>query len=242
VKASRAYIAGLGTSGVLIGSFLLLLAVVSAIVAFRGAPGEASNEGLGPLDLSASRQASKATGEPGSAGERDRGTAARGDRAGARGTKRRGLSAGTSGERGGGVGGERTAGGFAALGQGAGPANAGGGSAGGPVSGALGRLPIDPRRPTETPSAPSVGDVATGLGDAVEDTTDSLGGVVGRALPPLEAPIVRTGETAAGVVHQAAPVVDQTVERVTGTVGGVTERVTGVTDQVAGGLGGGGGD
>jgi hypothetical protein len=240
VKASRAYIAGLGTSGVLIGSFMLLLAVVSAIVAFRGAPGEASNDGLGRLDLSHSRQASQAADGQRSAGERDRGAAARGDRAGARGAKRRGQSAGTAGERASGVSGERSAGGLTGLGHGAGPAQAGGGSAGGPVSGALSRLPIDPRRPTDTPSAPTVGEVATGLGDAVEGTTGNLGGAVGRAVPPLEAPIVRTGETAAGVVDQAAPVVDQTVERVTGTVGGVTERVTGVTDQVAGGLGGGG--
>jgi hypothetical protein len=239
LKASRAYIAGLGTSGVLIGSFLLLLAVVSAIVAFRGAPGEASNEGLDRLDLSASRQASKATGAPRSAGEGARDAPARGDRAGARGTTRRARVAGTPGRRAGGVSGERVAGGLAGVGDATGPSHAGGNR---PDAGGLTRLPVDPRRPGGIPSAPTVGDVATGLGDAVEDTTDNLGGTVGGAVPPLEAPIVRTGEAAAGVVHQAAPVVDQTVERVTGTVGGVTDRVTGVTDQVAGGLGGGGGN
>ncbi|MGH2848907.1 MAG: hypothetical protein ACRDL0_23390, partial [Thermoleophilaceae bacterium] len=51
MKATKAYIAGLGTSGVLIASFLLLLAVVSAIVAFRGFPGGAENEGLEQLEV-----------------------------------------------------------------------------------------------------------------------------------------------------------------------------------------------
>jgi hypothetical protein len=37
-KASRAYIAGLGTTGILIASSLLTLAIVSAIVAFKGRP------------------------------------------------------------------------------------------------------------------------------------------------------------------------------------------------------------
>ena len=61
MKASRAYIAGLGTSGILIASFLLLLMVGSAIVAFRGAPGQASNDGLDRLDMSQDTPASKAT-------------------------------------------------------------------------------------------------------------------------------------------------------------------------------------
>jgi hypothetical protein len=46
VKAWKAYIASLGTTGVLITSFVLVLAVVSAIVAFRGWPGEGRNDGL----------------------------------------------------------------------------------------------------------------------------------------------------------------------------------------------------
>src|SRR5918996_5334450 len=64
VKASRAYIAGLGTSGILIACFLLLLTVGSAIVAFQGAPGQASNDGLDRLDVSAAaRQADLASRE-----------------------------------------------------------------------------------------------------------------------------------------------------------------------------------
>ena len=40
MRASRAYIASLGTTGVLIASGLMLLVVVSAIVAFQGWPGQ----------------------------------------------------------------------------------------------------------------------------------------------------------------------------------------------------------
>ena len=39
MRTSRAYLASLGTTGVLIASGILLLVVVSALVAFRGWPG-----------------------------------------------------------------------------------------------------------------------------------------------------------------------------------------------------------
>jgi hypothetical protein len=51
VTASRAYIAGIGTTGVLIGFALLMLAVVSAIVAFRGWPGDTMLEGSGAVTV-----------------------------------------------------------------------------------------------------------------------------------------------------------------------------------------------
>jgi hypothetical protein len=51
LKVSRAYIAGLGTTGVLIGSFLLLLTVGSALVAFQGVPGQATNGDLSSIEL-----------------------------------------------------------------------------------------------------------------------------------------------------------------------------------------------
>jgi hypothetical protein len=51
MKASRAYIASLGTTGVLVGSSILLLFVVSAIVAFRGWPGGGPGGDLGNLSL-----------------------------------------------------------------------------------------------------------------------------------------------------------------------------------------------
>jgi hypothetical protein len=51
VTASRAYIAGIGTTGVLIGFALLMLAVVSALVAFRGWPGDAVMDGAGAVTV-----------------------------------------------------------------------------------------------------------------------------------------------------------------------------------------------
>jgi hypothetical protein len=57
LRASRAYIAGLGTTGVLIGSFFLLLTVGSTLVAFRGVPGVASNGDLSRIELREQRQA-----------------------------------------------------------------------------------------------------------------------------------------------------------------------------------------
>jgi hypothetical protein len=246
LKAYRAYIAGLGTTGVLIGSFLLLLAVVSTIVAFRGAPGEASNDGLGRLDMSDSRQASKVGGAPGAAGDAARDRAARGGRDAARGSKRRGRFAGGAGGAGA-LRGERVAGGVAGgvPGSGAGGPGGGAGSASGP-GGVVRRLPVDPRNVGNSPSSPSLGDVTSGVGDAVEQTSGDLGGAVGNALPPLERPIVRTGETAAGILQDSAPAVDQTVERVGGVaeqVTGAADQVTGVADQVTGGgLGLGGGN
>lgn len=49
MTASRAYIAGIGTTGVLIGFALLILAVVSALVAFRGWPGDTAADGAGAV-------------------------------------------------------------------------------------------------------------------------------------------------------------------------------------------------
>ena len=51
MTASRAYIAGIGTTGVLIGFALLILAVVSAIVGFRGWPGDTAVDGAGPMTV-----------------------------------------------------------------------------------------------------------------------------------------------------------------------------------------------
>jgi hypothetical protein len=57
LKTSRAYVAGLGTTGVLIGSFFLLLTVGSTLVAFRGVPGAASNGDLSSIELRQQREA-----------------------------------------------------------------------------------------------------------------------------------------------------------------------------------------
>src|SRR5215204_5076170 len=58
----RAYLAGLGTTGLLIGSFLLLLTVGSTFVAFRGVPGQVSNGELSRIELRQQREAARASG------------------------------------------------------------------------------------------------------------------------------------------------------------------------------------
>jgi hypothetical protein len=57
LKASRAYIAGLGTTGLLIASFFMLLTVGSTLVAFQGVPGQASNGDLSEIELRQQREA-----------------------------------------------------------------------------------------------------------------------------------------------------------------------------------------
>jgi hypothetical protein len=241
VKASRAYLAGLGTSGVLIASFLLLLMVGSAIVAFRGAPGEASNDGLDRLDVSDDGEAADAIGAGRPDGDLkashrdDRGE--RGGRGG-RDAGRAHRSAGAAGEVGG-VDGDRAADGLSADGlsggvSGGGEPRGSAAAAGESGSGGVNRgddagLPPEPPESGATPRAPTPGDVANGVGGTVERTTGGLGETVGGVAPPLEAPVERTGEAVSGVVEQTAPVLDSTVNGVTGAVGGVTERVGGAT-------------
>jgi len=62
LKASRAYIAGVGTTGVLIASFLMLLTVGSTLVAFRGVPGAPSNGDLSSIELRQQREAAQQSG------------------------------------------------------------------------------------------------------------------------------------------------------------------------------------
>jgi hypothetical protein len=238
VKASRAYIASLGTSGVLIAFFLLLLAVVSAIVAFRGYPGEASNDGLDRLDVRGSRQAAAVSqaAREGSRSDRDGSLTRRRDRVrGGRAAGRSVAVRGTKGLRGaGGVAGERAGGGSTPGGDGAGGGNGGGGKGDGP---GLPSLPVGGDGDGRLPQAPSAGDVVGGIGDTVDDATGGLGGNVGRAAPPLEAPVVDTGDAVGGVIEQTAPKVDEVVGGVTDQVGGATERVGGVVDEVGGATG-----
>jgi hypothetical protein len=51
VKTTRAYIASISTTGVMVASSILLLVVVSALVAFRGWPGDGVVNGIGGLVL-----------------------------------------------------------------------------------------------------------------------------------------------------------------------------------------------
>jgi len=214
LKPSRAYIAGLGTSGVLIASFLLLLAVVSAIVAFRGFPGAASNDGLDRLDVredsrnaAALAKIDRAAAREGRAGSRTR------DRAGAR--PKRGERAG-QGEGRGEVEGERTGGGAPGAGGGEGPGSGNGdGSGSGNGAGNGAGLPglAVPTDGGGLPPAPGIDDVTGGLGDALENTTGGLGG---GAAPSDGGTVLGAGETVGGAIDQTGAAVDGAVGQVTG--------------------------
>ena len=222
VKAWRAYIAGLGTSGVLIASFVLLLAVVSAIVAFQGYPGEASNDGLDRLDVGQTRPAAAVS-------KADR---ARADRRSAAAADRRGRAAsraardGARSEGAGAVLGDRLESGGAAGGAGGSAPGGGGSGVSGAPGGGGGVL-----------GSPGAGGLTGGVDQVVEDTTGSLGGLGDQV--PREAPVI--GGDVGGVVDQADSVVDGVsgqVNGVTDTVGGATDTVGGATDTVGGATGG----
>ena len=177
MKASRAYIAGLGTSGVLIACFLLLLMVGSAIVAFQGAPGQASNDGLDRLDVSqGSRQSAMANRAPVSGGHRaSHAPARRGDRSRAgvtRGARRARIGAGPAAGAGG-VEGDRAAGGLTGAAGGGAPerSSAAAGQDAGQGSSGNGK----PRPPAGQP--PAQGDGAPGGGPGpVSVVTGGLAG------------------------------------------------------------------
>ncbi|HEV3379000.1 MAG TPA: hypothetical protein VG126_17135 [Thermoleophilaceae bacterium] len=235
MKATRAYIAGLGTTGVLIGSFLLLLMVGSAFVAFQGTPGEASSDGLDRLDVSHSGQGAGAARAEQADGTWAGTATDRRDGAPRPGGKRRGKSGGGSAHGADGLEGGRAAGSLSGAPGRAddsgtstgGSAPAGGGSGGSSGSEAGGQgLPVQLPQRGGTGSAPSVGDVTGDVGGTVEQTTGGLGGTVGAA-PPLEEPVTQTGEAMGGVTQQAASGPDGAVSDVTGAVGDVTDSVGG---------------
>jgi hypothetical protein len=223
MKASRAYIAGLGTTGVLIASFVLTLVVVSAIVAFNGVPGQASSDRLDAVEIRQGSSASASRSDQPVARQPARGRDRRPDRArpGTAGAKARGRSAGRSGDGargggglGGGAGGAPGATddpGPGAASPGAGAANPGAGTAGGRGNG-LPRLPASGGGPDvpQVPSPPSVGGATDGLGDTVNDVTGGVGGAVGGPAPNVGGALPPAGETVDGVVDGAGQAVDDT--------------------------------
>jgi hypothetical protein len=221
VKASRAYIASLGTSGVLIGSFLLLLAIVSAIFAFRGYPGEASNDGLDRLEVRQTRPAAAVTRATNTRATEGLARTAAADRTAIR-RAAHGERAVSQGVGAGGIEGVRSRGGDAGGGGGDAATPGGGDGSGTGTGNGLPALPVAPQGDGGLPQPPSAGDVTGGLGDAVDGATEGLGGTVGRAAPPLQEPVQQVGDAVDGVLEQTAPAVDEVVGGVTGEVGEVT--------------------
>ena len=91
MRATKAYVASIGTTGLLVASSVVLLAVVTALVAFRGgAPGDLSDE-VGRMLIGGDRQFSLAAAASESA-DRDSPGEARSDRRAVRTDGRSGVS------------------------------------------------------------------------------------------------------------------------------------------------------
>jgi hypothetical protein len=199
MRASRAYITGLGTTGVLLCFALLLLVVVSAILTFRGWPAGAAGEdsaavsigsdrgtGAAPVrrEVSATSPAAKAR-SPRSAARTKR------SRSRARGSVH-GVSQSGSHARDEAVAGRSQAAAPAAPGTPANPAQ----HSQGP------QAPEAPKAP-KTPNAPNVGDVTTGLADTTQQVTEGASGAVGGLAPaPVGQTVSDTGQAVSDLVRQ----------------------------------------
>ena len=229
MRATKAYIAGLGTTGILITCFVLLLTVGSALIAFEGWPGVASGDGLERVVVKnqAARDAAQS---------RHRARAERGEAADRRGERAAEHSA--SGVRRGSVRRaepSRTVGPTPATddGSGSGPV------AGRPSSGTGGTSTSGGggSRRTQAPvQAPDVGNTVEqstgglgdtvesttgGLGDTVQGATGGLGDAVGGVSPGLGETVSGTGDTAGEVVDGAGQGAGQVVEDTGRTVNGL---------------------
>jgi hypothetical protein len=180
MKATKAYIASLGTTGVLLGASLLMLAVVSAVVAFdRWPDGTVStrvqtlvlDDRAAPIQVSASSlsQAASRAGGPSAA-----------SRAGALGGQLRGGP----GNRLTGVGRGGVLGGLPVAGS--------------PLPSALPSL--GPPQIIDVPN-PSPSSVRHDVASRTQSATDGLGSSAGRVSPPAGDAITAGGKSAADAVR-----------------------------------------
>ena len=196
LKASKAYIAGLGTTGILLASSALLMVVVGAVVAFNGvsvSQGLRELEGLvvdrdEPVGLSGPALAA-AEAAPASRGVSSRPPASVSAGATA-------VGAGAAGAGAGGAGGSG-----AAPGGSSGP----GGGSGGPVAGTPqqggaggGGVQTPERRRVDgghAPALPGGGGGGQSLGQTTQGVTDGVGNVVDSVDPRLGDTVRGLGET-----------------------------------------------
>jgi hypothetical protein len=198
VRASRAYITSLGTTGVLIASSILLLAVVSTIVAFRGWPGDDIVNGLGSLRVGDDQPSLQITGPAQIAADAA-------PAAGAVAASPPPGSAAAAAAEGPANTAPTQSGTTAPSGVGQTPApdtNQGGGSGQGPGG------PVESLPGTSTPSvAPTTGRV----GDTAEGVTGRAGGTVGGVSPGLGKTVSDTGKAVSDIVHDLGGSVDTTL-------------------------------
>jgi hypothetical protein len=188
MKATKAYIASLGTTGVLLGASLLMLAVVSAVVAFDRWPnGNVSTrvqtlvltDKPAPISVSARVVTSRpaAAARTGSAATRSAASPVIRNRQG------------VSGER------------FAAPNTATPPASA-------PISKVVPAVPADPLkdvRPTTDPIIGTISNPSTATGqvaDGAQSVTDAAGVGLARISPQVGGAVAGAGQTAAETVRQ----------------------------------------
>jgi hypothetical protein len=196
LKATKAYIASLGTTGVLLAASLLMLAVVSAVVAFDRWPGSNLQTQVKTLTLDDKAPAIRVSANASS----------RSASALARATTRTGGA--TSPQRvtlnGGGVGGQRV-------------------TAGRPTAGATVPAVTAPAAPPLVPKAPDVptpdnivnsisnpGTTASQIADGTQAVTDTAGRSLTTLNPDVGGTVTQAGQAVAETVR-AAPLPDHVV-------------------------------
>jgi hypothetical protein len=208
MKASRAYITGLGTTGVLLCFALLLLAVVSAIVTFRGWPAGAAGDDSTAVSIGSDR------GSRAVPLRREVTAPRRAEKAGARKSATRAKRSRSRDRLS--VNGVSQSGGRApahapgaAPGQSAAPEQSA--APGGPAapSAPAAGAPI-PQVAPEAPQAPDVGQVSTGVADTTQQVSEEASGAVDDLAPaPLGQTVSDTGQAVSDLVEQTGDTTQQ---------------------------------
>jgi hypothetical protein len=230
MRATKAYIAGLGTTGILITCSVLLLTVGSALIAFEGWPGVASGDGLervvvkNQAERSAGQTRHRSTTQLGgaAAGRRAERAAEHSPRRIRQGSVRRAEPSRRLGPA------PATDDG-SSSGPPAGQPNSGAGDARTSAGGGGKRTQAPAQAPdvgnTVEQATGGLGDTAEntagGLGDTVQGTTGELGDAVGGVSPGLGETVSGTGDAAGQAVDGAGQGVGQVVEDTGRTVNGL---------------------
>jgi hypothetical protein len=194
MKATRAYIASLGTTGVLLASSISLLLVVSAIFAFNGWPDSGLADKVQKLFVQDDKPSFRVAGP--SQAATDAAPAAGGVAAApAAGTPAAAATApgGTAGGPGGGPGGTTGGGGGSATGGGPTTTTPGTTAGGGQGTGL----------PNLNPNLPPVdsGGVKNSLGNTTQGTTQNLGQTLKPVSPQLGDTVTNAGDTVSQTIR-----------------------------------------
>jgi hypothetical protein len=188
MKATRAYIASLGTAGVLVASSALMLVVVSALVAFNAWPGGDPMKGLKGLVVGDNENSLKLSGP----------ALVAANAAPAAGAVAAGPPAAAAGQ-------PTTGGPGGGLANPLRPPSGGAPTPGQPSRPPSGTTAPAPARPPSTlpatPGPPNVEEVSRGLGGTVEQVTGDLGKTVGGVNPQLGQGVSDTGKALSEIVQ-----------------------------------------